>query len=245
MADVKLYAEPQSALKEAQIVLEATTGHVALDTARMCKPFMKQDQTLIDLNASSPAVKRAIAAELDGCCSFIDGGIMASPLQLGLKTPIVLSGATAETIAKQLNSVGMNMTVLGTEVGKASAYKIIRSIFTKSVEASLIESLMAAKAYGISQEVFDSIVQLFTVDPIEKTLDLMVRSNVLHAGRRAFEVEEVATMEKQDRIDNTMAAAAAKKLSYLASLGVGSLFHGAVAETLSDSVNAYYEAAQI
>ena len=159
-----------------------------------------------------------------------------------MATPCCSCGPVGEKTAKDLNGYGMNIRYLGDQVGQASAFKVIRSIFTKSLEATLMESITCARYYGVADEIFASIVSFLADEPTDKTLSLMIQTNVVHAKRRGDEICEIAEMEKNAGLENTMAEAATKKLYWLASLGLKEQFGGKKAATMYDSVDAVLRA---
>lgn len=230
-AGVELVEGPKELIEGSDIIIAVTSSHQAMETAEMYKPYLKPGQVYVELNSATPRVKREVQSFLAEDCIFVDGATMNSPTQLGVKTPVVMSGPQAKSVVEALNSVGMNITLLGDSIGQAAAYKVIRSIFAKSVEASLVESMCMARKYGIADEVFNSIASLFDGD-VHAFLAMMIRTNMIHAKRRAEEVEAVGLMEKEDGMNNIMAMAAAQKLFWLADKGMKEKFSGRVAENM-------------
>ena len=230
-AGVELVASPKELIKDSDIVIAVTSCQQAMETAEIYKPYLKKGQVYVELNSSIPSVKKDVYEYIGDTCDFLDGATMNSPTQLGVKTPVVMSGPRAKEITEKLNSVGMNITYLGDEIGMSSAYKVIRSIFTKSVEAALIECMCMARKHGIAEDVFSSIVKMFEGDVYE-FLAMMIRSNMIHAKRRAEEVLDVSKMEEEEGMNNVMADAAAKKLFWIESKGMKDKFNGKVAKDM-------------
>lgn len=226
---ISLSKTPQELIEGCDLIMANTTSHASVSTAEMAKPFLKPGQIYIDDNSAIPTVKHEIDALLKGCCEFVDGCTMNNPTQLGTKCPVVVSGPMAQKAADILNSYGMNTICLGDQIGQASALKCIRSIFTKSFASSFMECMLMAHKYGISGPMLDSIVDYLEKDPPRETLETIIVTQVLHAKRQAQEVESVSLLELDEGMDNTMAAAAAKKLYYNASLGMREKFHDRVA----------------
>ena len=56
---------------------------------------------------------------------------MAAVASTGIATPILSGGPQAQTAAALLNPLGMQMTPVATEYGRASATKLSRSIIIK------------------------------------------------------------------------------------------------------------------
>lgn len=226
---ISLAKTPRELIEGCDLIMANTTSHASVSTAEMAKPFLKPGQIYIDGNSAIPTVKHEIDALLKGCCEFVDGCTMNNPTQLGTKCPVVVSGPMAQKAADILNGYGMNTICLGDKIGQASALKCIRSIFTKSFSSSFMECMLMAHKYGISGPMLDSIVDYLEKDPPRETLETIIVTQVLHAYRQAQEVESVSLLEESEGMDNTMAAAAAKKLYFDASLGMREKFHDKVA----------------
>ena len=106
---------------------------------------------------------------------------------------VLLAGPAAEEAAAALGALGFaNIRVVGAEVGRASAIKMIRSVMVKGLEALTDEMMAAATAAGVADEVLASL------DASEKTVPWHARAEynlermTTHGLRRAAEMEESA-----------------------------------------------------
>ena len=70
---------------------------------------------------------------------------------------IFVPAPAAADAALLLNALGMNITPVTTEPGRASAMKLCRSIVMKGMEAIVIDCAAAARKWGVEREVFDSL----------------------------------------------------------------------------------------
>ena len=146
------------------------------------------------MNSVAPGTKRATAEVIEAAGGrFVDVAIMAPVSPLQLEVPLLLSGSCAEEAAISLQSFGFaNMRVVGSEVGRASAIKMIRSVMVKGLEALTDEMMAAANAAGVADEVLASL------DASEKTIPWAQRAAynlermATHGLRRAAEMEESA-----------------------------------------------------
>jgi len=102
---------------------------------------------LADLNAISPETARRIAPDVDGS---ISGGPPRES-EPG-RTTIYLSGPRAGEVA-ELPFDGVNVVVVGGEVGAASAVKMSTASFYKGSVALLTQALRAADHYGVLDHV--------------------------------------------------------------------------------------------
>jgi len=74
-------------------------------------------------------------------------------------------------------------------VGDAISLKFLRSVLTKGMEALSVELLMSAEKQGVREKLY---AQLSDIDkiPLRSFIDSMVRTHVIHAKRRAHEVQD-------------------------------------------------------
>ena len=72
---------------------------------------------------------------------------------------------------------------------QADSLKILRSVFTKGMEALAVEVLMAADRLALKAELYD-ILQDIDKASLPQFLKMLVSTHVIHARRRMHEVEE-------------------------------------------------------
>ena len=89
---------------------------------------------------------------------------MAAVAGPGIRVEILAGGPEAERAAALLNAVGMNLTPVAREHGKASAIKLCRSIMIKGLEALMVDSARACRHWGVEAEVYASLARTFPVD---------------------------------------------------------------------------------
>lgn len=234
---VNVAALPQELAQRAGILIAVVSCEVARTTATQYAAFLRPGQFYLDLSSAVPGVKKEIASIIGRSgAQFLDGGILNSPQTLWEKTPVVLSGANAEAVARYLNECGMNVTALGTQIGQASGLKILRSIFAKSLEALLLETYTAAEFYGVLQDVQQALLDMFAREPVAPMFERMIATDAVHAYRRAREIESMAQVLECDGLDNTMSRAAAKKLHWSADSGMKQALDGRAPEDYREVV---------
>ncbi len=230
-AGVRLAESPAQAVAGSDIIIAATSCAEAIDTAKMYLPYLHSGQSYLDINSAVPEIKQTLAELVkDSGAAFADGGIMGSPLNGGHRVEVVLSGPAARSVSAALNDCGMNTRFISDTVGRASSLKILRSIFTKGLEALLLESYSAAFAYGVLDEVKGSILHILTKEDLDVMFGRMLRTDVVHAKRRALEVGAVAEMLQEAGMDATMSEAACKKLLWSEQSGAKEHFAGKTPE---------------
>ena len=133
-----------------------------------------------DLNTSSPALKRELAAAVP--CVFADVALVGTVPETGLRTPALASGAGAERFAELLGPLGMPVEVVGPQPGDAAGLKLLRSVFMKGVAAAALESLAAARAAGAEVRVRADLASVLGEPLLERLLTGSERRDP--AGRR-------------------------------------------------------------
>ena len=241
-AGVVLAESPEALLHWGDVFISVTSPVVALETARTVEADLREGQVYADFNSATPRVKQEIARVVGSRgCAFVDGGILGSPRMEGHRVPIVVSGSQAAALASMLNGYGMQITVIGSEPGQASALKVIRSIFTKGLESVLLECLVAAQAFGIRKPILTSVIAFLESHPAAPLLNMLMTTHAVHAHRRAGEMAGVLDLLTEAGIDSIMTDATRRKLQWSADLGVREFFHDEVPSRLGDVIEAVDE----
>ena len=186
-------ASPAAALADAEIVLSLVTADAALSAARDYAALLSPGALWCDMNSVAPDTKRAAAEAVAAAGGrYVDVAVMA-PVDRTLAVPLLLAGAAAFAAQQTLGTLGfLNLRVVGNDVGRASAIKMIRSVMVKGMEALSAECALAAEAAGVFDEVTASL------DASEKRIGWAERfaynreRMATHGLRRAAEMEESA-----------------------------------------------------
>jgi len=180
-----------AALADRAFLLSLVTADAALDAARDYAELLPEGALWCDMNSVAPGTKRAAAAAIEAAGGrYVDVAVMA-PVDKGMAVPLLISGPHALAAQPLLEALGFrNTRVIGDEVGRASAIKMIRSVMVKGLEALSWECAAAARAAGVFDEVIASL------DASEKALGWAERVAYnrermqTHGARRAAEMEE-------------------------------------------------------
>ncbi|MEQ6027928.1 DUF1932 domain-containing protein [Streptomyces salinarius] len=111
----------------------------------------------VEANAISPVRTQRIASLLSPTTTVVDGGVVGSP-PVGGKTPtLYLSGPAEVTtrIEELFADTAVQATVLGTEVGKASALKLSYASFQKTSRLLVALAVGMAREHGVDQELIE------------------------------------------------------------------------------------------
>jgi 3-hydroxyisobutyrate dehydrogenase-like beta-hydroxyacid dehydrogenase len=231
---VELLTDPQKIADWAEVIISVTTPKSAFGTADMIASYVHEGQFYADLNSATPSVKQKIEHIFQSTkVKFVDGGILAAPIQTGIKTPIAFSGPNALELSEALNKFGMSIRVIGEKVGQASAFKAIRSIFTKGLESVLLECLITAELFNLHTPLLNSLTDLLSQPP-ETLFNILITTHAIHARRRAEEMEGVIALLVEKNVNYLMTQATMKKLIWSADLGLKDAFDGKVPPKMED-----------
>jgi len=189
--------EARSAAEAAQsaaLVLSLVTADEALEAARSAAQGLRANTLYCDGNSVAPETKRTAAKFIEGVgAHYVDMAILAPVNPLGLSVPIILSGPKSGDAASVLAGLGFDSTrIIGADVGRASAIKMIRSIMVKGVEALTAECVLAASCAGVLDEVLASLDASEKPQGWRERADYNLDRMLVHGLRRAAEMEEVA-----------------------------------------------------
>lgn len=171
--------------ENSDILISAVTPGAAIRTAKVVGKYV--NGVYVDINNISPVTaKKALSFIKNG--KTVDASIIGS-VRTGLNVQIIASGRFAHEFTR-LNNYGMNIDVIGTEIGQASALKMLRSSFTKGISALLFETLYSAYSIGIDKEVLKYISKTEGEGFKDSAVSRIISSS-FHAKRRYEEMEEV------------------------------------------------------
>jgi 3-hydroxyisobutyrate dehydrogenase-like beta-hydroxyacid dehydrogenase len=195
-------------IAQADIVLSTVTTDVALRVANDCVPLLGAGQLYVDLNATSPSVKRETASVIARSgADFVEGAILSAVAVAGADSKVLLCGARAAEAVAVLSQRGLNVHAYGTEIGKASSFKMLRSVFSKGVEALLIECLLAARRAGVEDALWEEIVATMDAASFRDVGGNWVRTHATAHGRRYHEMLQVMDVLRELRVKAPMTAA--------------------------------------
>ena len=192
---VRVAADAADASRGAAIVVSAVTAAAAGEVAEAAARYLKPGQLFFDVNSASPGTKQAAAGAVEAAgAHFVEGAVMAAVAGPGLKVPILAGGPAAQAAADILNPLGMNLTPVATEIGRASATKLARSIVMKGIEAALVESAAAARRWDVEAEVLASLQATYPGIDWKQQVARAGERVARHGIRRAEEMREAGAM---------------------------------------------------
>jgi 3-hydroxyisobutyrate dehydrogenase-like beta-hydroxyacid dehydrogenase len=183
----------EDALDGVSLVLSLVTADQALAVAEAAAALIAPGALYCDLNSIAPQTKQAAARAIEAAgAHYVDVAVMAPVDPARLDVPLLLSGARADAAAERLSALGFaHVRAVGAAVGRASSIKMIRSVMVKGIEALTAESVLAAEAAGVLDEVIASLDASEKARPWAVRADYNLDRMLVHGLRRAAEMEEV------------------------------------------------------
>lgn len=203
-----------SLAEDADVIISCVTGAAAREVARLAAPYLRERHVYVDANTAAPGVKRDIAALIGGRgAAFADAAIMGPVEVLRHRVPILACGDGARPFREAMTPCGMDITVLEGEPGQAARIKLLRSVFQKGFMCLLLETLGAARRYGVDEAVLDSLCRTFDDVPLRRMVERMVPKALSKAGRMTHEMAEARDMLDEEGLPSLMSDAATRTLA--------------------------------
>ncbi len=201
------------------LLICAVTASQTVPAARSCAEGISRGTWFLDFNSASPGAKQGAAALIEAAgARYVEGAVMTSVPPYRIRVPLLLGGPHAAALAPPLAALGFNARVASERLGVASATKMCRSIMIKGLEALIIESLTAARAYGVEDAVLASLRETFPGIEWEKQAAYFFQRVIQHGRRRAEEMREAARTVEEAGLTPWSAAGTADRQAWMAGL---------------------------
>lgn len=197
-----------SALRQAQAVLSVCPPHAAIDVARAVAAE-KFSGIYVDANAVSRETAEEIGRIVEsGGASFVDGGIIGSPVKQAGTTRLYLSGKDAAAVAELFRGSMLDARAIGAEPGAASALKIAYAAWTKGTDALIL----AIRGYAASQGVDQALLEEWSISQptLAKKCDRAAAVAVPKMWRYVGEMREIAEAFESSGLPGGFHSAAAE-----------------------------------
>jgi len=222
---VRLAASHAELAAGADLVISAVTASQAVPVAVSSAPTLRAGTWFLDFNSASPGAKVRAAAIVDAAGGrYVEGAVMTSIPPHRIRVPLLLGGASAAELAPLLKELGFAAKVASEKLGVASATKMCRSVMIKGLEAMVIESFTAARAYGVEDAVVASLYETFPGIDWEKQGAYFFQRVIEHGRRRSEEVREVAETVREIGLVPWSAQGTAERQAWVADLADAGLF---------------------
>ena len=202
-SNVEVLSTFEEVASQSDILISATSPKSALDIAEKYGKFSKG--LYLDLNNISPETTLEIDKHVN---NLVDGAIIGK-IDSGNPT-LFLSGKSASQLL--FLDEFLNVRIIGEDVGSVAILKLLRSSYTKTLTALLIESFDIARKNNLEDEFFDIISITEGDDFKDKSLS-RINNTLNNPKRKSEELEELISYFDED--DLIMVKAALEKFNRL------------------------------
>lgn len=187
LTDVETLAE---AVSGSDVVLSVCPPHAALDLARRVAEHGFKG-IYVDANAVSRTTAEQIGEAVTAAgASFVDGGIIGSPVKRAGTTRLYLSGLHAAEVADLFTGSLLEARTIGPHPGAASALKVAYAAWTKCTDALV----MAIRAFAAIEGVDKALLQEWAISQpdLERRSNQAAAVATPKAWRYVGEMREIA-----------------------------------------------------
>ncbi|AVH69842.1 NAD(P)-dependent oxidoreductase [Nostoc sp. 'Lobaria pulmonaria (5183) cyanobiont'] len=180
-------------LIESDVVLSVLVPAAAIEAANLVAEVIGNvgKQILyVDCNAVAPQKVKRIAQVIESVgVTFVDASIIGPPPRVPGRTRIYASGKQAVEF-QQLRNYGLDIRVIGDEIGQASGLKMSYAALTKGLTAIGTELLIAAHRLGLDEQLWEEVSS--SQPELAAILTRSIPSMTPKAHRWIGEMEEIA-----------------------------------------------------
>jgi len=192
------FLPPPELAAHGELILSTVTTQAALRVAEEFARYLGSGKIYVDLNSTAPSVKRKIGEMIqESKAEFVEGAILGAVGATGTATQVLTGGDRGREVAEQLSSLGLRVSFYSEEIGKASMFKMLRSIFSKGLEALILELLIAGERAGIREDLWRDVSDLMTRNPFDKVAANWTTSHAVAFERRYHEMVQVRQTMKE------------------------------------------------
>lgn len=215
-----LHGSAAEAAAQAGVVFIAVTAGSALAAAQSLAGGLSHAPLVVDVNSVSPSAKQANGAAVAAAGGrYVEAAVMASVPPKGLRTPMLLGGPDAQAFIDAMAPFGMDLRIYAPEIGRASAVKMCRSVMVKGLEALTTECMLAARHYGVEDDVLRSLSDTLPHEDWRGLARYVISRALIHGKRRAEEMREVARTVQEAGVTPLLSASIAERQDWAAAQG--------------------------
>ena len=211
---VLLATELEVALSDPELILVLTPSSLSATLVSQSLPHLTHPVVWADFTSGSPQLMAEIGARFVGTSALFADVAVLGPVPLkGAQTDLLTSGPGATVVKTVFEKLGAFVELLETGPGDATARKLLRSVFMKSIATVVIEALDAGRASGCESWVRGQIEAQLTNGDV--MVDRFVVGSRLHAKRRAHEMKDAVAYLDTLGVARDMSAASWATLTRL------------------------------
>jgi 3-hydroxyisobutyrate dehydrogenase-like beta-hydroxyacid dehydrogenase len=223
-AGVELVSGLRQLVGKSDVVFSAVWGSTALKVAGQCASFVKAGQVYCDINNTAPSVKMQGAERLNAKgVKYVDLALFVAPDRDKQRSFMLASGDGARLLKKIMAPYGMNPEVVPGGAGRATTIKTLANIYYKGIQALCLELVLSAWKVGIDPQLLAPlVVKPVESLPKEEEMAFWIIRGILHAERKAAELESIIRAVREWGVTPLMLDATRKRLKSVCDYGLKS-----------------------
>lgn len=221
---VTLAKSHAAVVRSSNLVISAVTPSQTLPAAEACADGVRPGTFFLDLNSASPGTKVAAAAHIARRGGRYVEGAVTSVSSHRIKVPLLLGGPNAAALLPLIHELGFCATVASDHLGDVSATTMCRGMIIEGLQAMVIESLTAARRYGVEGDVLASLRETFPGIDWDKQAAQQFEQVIAHGRRRSEEMREAVLGVREAGLEPWIATGAAERQAWIADLADEGLF---------------------
>ena len=227
-AGVELVPSLRQLVGKAEVIVSAVWGSTASKVAGRCAPFARAGQFYCDINNTAPSVKTQGAEMLNAKgVKYVDLALFVAPDRSKHRSFMLASGDGARPLKRIMAPYGMNPEVVPGGAGKATTIKTLVNIYYKGIQALCLELALSAWKVGIDPQLLAPlVVKPVESLPKEEEMAFWIIRGILHAERKAAELESIIKAVKEWGINPIMLGATRKRLKTVSDYGLKGYMKG-------------------
>ena len=203
---------PAAALEGAAIAFVSVTAGSVLEAMRSLQGGLGHAPFVVDVNSVSPSTKVEAARLVQAAGGrYVEAAVMASVPPKRLATPMLLGGPHAAGFIAAAAGFGMDLTDYAPDIGRASSVKMCRSVMIKGLEALTTECMLAARHYGVEEDVLRTMGDTLPHPDWPGLARYVISRALIHGKRRAEEMREVARTVEDAGVEPLLSRAIAER----------------------------------
>ena len=227
-AGVELVPSLRQLVGKAEVIVSAVWGSTASKVAGRCAPFARAGQFYCDINNTAPSVKTQGAEMLNAKgVKYVDLALFVAPDRSKHRSFMLASGDGARPLKRIMAPYGMNPEVVSGGAGQATTIKTLVNIYYKGIQALCLELALSAWKVGIDPQLLAPlVVKPVESLPKEEEMAFWIIRGILHAERKAAELESIIKAVKEWGINPIMLGATRKRLKTVSDFGLKGYMKG-------------------
>ena len=227
-AGVELVPSLRQLVGKAEVIVSAVWGSTASKVAGRCAPFARAGQFYCDINNTAPSVKTQGAEMLNAKgVKYVDLALFVAPDRSKHRSFMLASGDGARPLKRIMAPYGMNPEVVSGGAGQATTIKTLVNIYYKGIQALCLEVALSAWKVGIDPELLAPlVVKPVESLPKEEEMAFWIIRGILHAERKAAELESIIKAVREWGVKPIMLDATRKRLKTVSDYGLKGYMKG-------------------